>query len=689
MLTVSASFATDPIYWQPPTTPSGLSNNLQTGVCYYDATVDKYIVINSKSVWNGLTDPNPSMGFKYYNYDSLTFIEITGTSTNYQGLIQGIQTTYSMNAYYPSQKYRNSACNNVNPVPTCTSNQILVNGKCQCKPGYDPDYKFVDENNVEPAGTCHPKINCPPQMQYFWTDQATDITGIFKTTYYTCVPRTDLSDSDCASQGGSFYSKAKDTSDGTSQQMKYMMMYGEGCVNEKWLQDQAFASNFSFLMSGFIIGGIKPFPTSLAQKAVSEETLLLEYKNKSTDVPLSKYDPVVEDLGMGSDGVVGNVGFNPKDPTLDPETVSAYNKFLKDNGYLTDTKEVPSAPVNDLGVDPSVTSKMGDNFYKGDDVTKFGDNMLGSANMASKGVIPDLSPATSAPVGATVATKIDLNKYLNKTDVQSYPVAVVKQSEKTNVDGSVATVYKGKVTYPDATVADFTVNQTKSSMGTVNEVGYSYIVNTANGTKTFNGSYTTTTDPTTGAVTNTVNKPSTVTQVNNDGSVSTSTNAGSNSVETDKSTLPLNLTNIQNSLNQMNKTLTETKELLRDLVQYVPANKTAFDQALLNFDKGFNNFSLKLNDFVNFIGGFPPLIDNFKSQLDDLLAMFGDQPSLSLPGGQCPFPAHWYGKDFLVDPCLYVRPYRPIISVFLTFFATWVIFVFVIKYMFRIGLRGE
>ena len=576
------------------------------------------------------------------------------------------------------------------PTLTCTPNQILnpTTKQCDCKPGYFSE-NIQNEDGTATVGECKPKIDCPPQMQYFWTDQATDITGLFKTTYYTCVPRTDLSEPDCAAQGGTYYSKAKDTSDGTSGTFKYMMMYGEGCVNESWIKGDVFRQDFSFLMSGFILGALKPFPASLANKAVSEKQLLLEYKNKTGDFPLTKYEPVVEDLGIGSDGVVGNVGFYPKNAATDAENSSAFNKWLSDNGYISPTGEVTYPHVNDLGVDPSVASKMGDNFYKGYDVTKFGDNMLGSANMASKGAIPDLAPATSAPVGATVATKIDLSKYLNKTEVQSYPVAVVKQSEKTNVDGSVATVYKGKVTYPDATVADFTVNQTKSSTGTVNEVGYSYIVNTSNGTKTFNGSYTTTTDPTTGAVTNTVNKPSTVFQVNNDGSVSTRTNAGNDSVETDKSPSPINLTNIQNALNQMNKTLTETQTLVKDMIQHVPENTVAFQAALNNFKNGFNDLSLKINNFLDFLNGLPSLFDDLKIQLNDLLALFEDKPTLSLPSGDCPFYSSWYGQTVKVDPCMFVAPYRPILVIFLTFFMSVGVLLFALKFLFNVSLGGK
>ena len=69
MIFFSFLFSADPIYWQPPTTPTGLSNNLTVGVCYYDSTVDKFIVINSKYTEIGYVDNPPPEGyFNYYNY---------------------------------------------------------------------------------------------------------------------------------------------------------------------------------------------------------------------------------------------------------------------------------------------------------------------------------------------------------------------------------------------------------------------------------------------------------------------------------------------------------------------------------------------------------------------------------------------------------------------------------------------
>lgn len=592
-------------------------------------------------------------------------------------------------------------------VSSCSNGKILDNGicifpiqqcsenmkkspdgtACVCKDGYNPDdVTYDDAGSITTINTCKPKKNCPPQMKYFWTDKATDLFG-FQTEYYDCVPRTDLSEADCEAQGGEYFTRKKGIYDEGID--KYTLIYGEGCVNYSFLQKEAFWDNFSFLMSGFILNLGKQFPSSLVNKAISEKQLLLEYKNKQGEFPLTQYEPIVEDLGMTPEGVLGKIGFNPKNAASDVDTTSAYNKFLKDNGYIKDTSEVSSSPVNNVALSPELSQKLDDLFYKGGDELGFKDNMLGSANMNISGAMPDLSSASSAKVGAQVATKIDLNSYLVKNETKSYPVSLVKQYENTAPDGSVATSYKGTITYPDSTTANVTINQTKQSTGAVvNEVGYSYIVDTSNGTKTFNGSYTTTTDAT-GTVTNTVTKPSTVTQVNDDGSVSTSTNAGSSSVETDKTETAVNLSPITSRLDQIKTQLSQLqKEQLAEWEYTSP--KTAEATASLNkLVQAFTDFSLSLDTLLNFADGLVTDLKNLFQAFEDAKNMFDDKPTVSIPSGTCPFSisgANRTGgpvRTYTIDPCYFVAPRKPILTIFFTLLFSWLVIMFAIKHLFN------
>lgn len=668
---------------------SSLTAPLTTGVCYYDESTSLYYVPFSSSSTSEVNFGSQPSG---------KFLQVSNTST--LGTVWNIYTCrviggnnycYSdrSNVYIYTSRDQSSLCANVNPPLTCSENMKKSpdGTACVCKDGYNPDdVTYDDAGSITTINTCKPKKNCPPQMKYFWTDKATDLFG-FQTEYYDCVPRTDLSEADCEAQGGEYFTRKKGIYDEGID--KYTLIYGEGCVNYSFLQKEAFWDNFSFLMSGFILNLGKQFPSSLVNKAIPEKQLLLEYKNKQGEFPLTQYEPIVEDLGMTPEGVLGKIGFNPKNAASDVDTTSAYNKFLKDNGYIKDTSEVSSSPVNNVALSPELSQKLDDLFYKGGDELGFKDNMLGSANMNISGAMPDLSSASSAKVGAQVATKIDLNSYLVKNETKSYPVSLVKQYENTAPDGSVATSYKGTITYPDSTTANVTINQTKQSTGAVvNEVGYSYIVDTSNGTKTFNGSYTTTTDAT-GTVTNTVTKPSTVTQVNDDGSVSTSTNAGASSVETDKTETAVNLSPITSRLDQIKTQLSQLqKEQLAEWEYTSP--KTAEATASLNkLVQAFTDFSLSLDTLLNFADGLVTDLKNLFQAFEDAKNMFDDKPTVSIPNGTCPFSisgANRTGgpvRTYTIDPCYFVAPRKPILTIFFTLLFSWLVIMFAIKHLFN------
>lgn len=585
-----------------------------------------------------------------------------------------------------SPKIINSFGECVDATPTCTSNEQLdtATNICVCKGGYNRDYTGTDDNNLEPLTTCSPKKKCPDTMKYFWTDQATDILG-FQTEYYDCVPRTDLSEADCLSAGGTYLNI---DSDGASLNDKYISIYGLGCIDSKFVHDDVYWQNFSFLMSGFILHGVSAFPMKLASKAVKEDQLLLTYKQNNAN--LLTYEPEITDLVMGSDGVYAEIGLTAKNASTDAETLTAYNQFLKDNGYISSSSEIPYLPVNDLGIDSSVSSAM-NNMYKGGDEVSFSDAILGASKIADKSD----SFATmdeSLNIGATKTSSIDLSSLLNNaSNTKSFPVTSTVLEKTTSAAGEVTTKTLSKINYPDGTYSNVTTLATKFSDATTKyDIAISTPISTTNGTKTIEQSYTVTKNAS-GTTTNTITtKEPTITYTDSSGHTTTASNSSVDTATADKDlTTPLDLTNIQNALNQMNKTLTETKTLIKDAIEYVPANKADFDLALLNFKKGFSDFGLSLKDFLNFVGALPPIIDGFGDQLKDLLAMFDDKPDFSLPTGSCPFTAHWYGKYHEVDPCRYVYPYRPILVVFLTFFASWVIFLFVFKFMFRVNLRGE
>ena len=506
----------------------------------------------------------------------------------------------------------------------CTENmKISSDGTyCVCKDGYNPDDVIYDDaGSITTINTCKPKKNCPPQMKYFWTDKATDIFG-FQTDYYDCVPRTDLSDEECSNLGGTPMKWANDTSDGTSQEAKYMMMYGEGCVNSAFLADEAWSNNLSFIMGGALIGGVKPFPMSLAGKAVKPETLALEFKNAEAGTNLSNTKPEVIDLVMGSDGVYAEVGLTPKDASLDLDTMQTFNQWLKDNGLYGQTNkgyEYPSQPVNNLGVDEAVSSAM-NNMYKGGDEVSFSDNILGAAKVADKAD----SFATmdeSLNIGATKTFTIDLKSLLdNATSTKSYPVTTTVLDKSVSATGEVTTKTLSKINYPDGTYSNVTTLAQKFADATTKyDVTISTPISTTNGTKTLEQSYTVTKNAS-GQVTNTVaTKSPTISYTDSSGHTTTASNTSTTtSTQNQDKNSPIDLTNIQNALNQMNKTLTETKSMIKDLIEYKPSNLTQFDTSLQNFKNGFTDFSIASKFFCKFIINFTLLFQIFPRNIFSL-----------------------------------------------------------------------
>ena len=164
-----------------------------------------------------------------------------------------------------------------------------------------------------------------------------------------------------------------------------------------------------------------------------------------------------------------------------------------------------------------------------------------------------------------------------------------------------------------------------------------------------------------GVVTNRVPFPATVSFVDSSGSVTTQTNGtSSSSINTGTNQSPVNLGGIQSSLDKLNKQLSD----LSDYIKEAPKNIAEFNTALDNFKTNMNDWSLSLDNTVNFIGGFKDKFLGLENSLNDAIAKFDNKPEVKLPTGQCPFQAHWYGKSFTVDPCMFISPYRPILVVF-------------------------
>ncbi|NBL00543.1 MAG: hypothetical protein EOM50_21580 [Erysipelotrichia bacterium] len=373
--------------------------------------------------------------------------------------------------------------------------------------------------------------------------------------------------------------------------------------------------------------------------------------------------------------------------------MQTFNQWLKDNGLYGQTNkgyEYPSQPINNVGVDDAVSSAM-NNMYKGGDEVSFSNNILGAAKVADKAD----SFATmdeSLNIGATKTSTIDLKSLLdNATTTKSYPVTTTVLDKTTSATGEVTTKTLSKINYPDGTYSNVTTLAQKFADATTKfDVTISTPISTTNGTKTLEQAYTVTKNAS-GQVTNKVTtKEPTLTYTDSSGHTTTASNTSTKTAtENQDKASPIDLTNIQNALNQMNKTLTETKTLVKDMIEHIPANRTALDTALNNFKTGMSDLTLSLNNATDFVNGLLDTLNDLQKQLDNALDKFKDEPTISMPSGQCPFQANWYGQTFQVDPCKFVAPYRPIMVIFLTFFMSFAVLLFALKYLFNVSLGGK
>ncbi|MCZ6134056.1 hypothetical protein [Campylobacter ureolyticus] len=105
-----------------------------------------------------------------------------------------------------------------------------------------------------------------------------------------------------------------------------------------------------------------------------------------------------------------------------------------------------------------------------------------------------------------------------------------------------------------------------------------------------------------------------------------------------------------------------------------------------------SNLDVSINDAFNFLNGVKDDINSLMNDFDNALDVFKggiDEPKI--PNGICPFkisgPAPGSGKTniFEIDPCRLVSPYKSILTIFFTFWFSFEIIMFSLKYLFKVG----
>lgn len=545
-------------------------------------------------------------------------------------------------------------------VPKCAPNSTRQSdGTCECNSGYSGD-------------TCEPDISCPPSMKY-----ETKEFALF--TQKRCVPNPDITPQECANIAGAQYRTLSDYSVD-----RVPLFYGSGCYDTAYSQTAQINEVLDYAIAWM---PITPHPDDIVITALTKlfnsgknlwDDIVQAFKNSDDAIPpnLQTHEPLISNMRMGEDGIMYEITPTPR-LTNDAYNNAAYQKYLKDAG-IGPQDPTPPTGLNYPRVD--LPSDYDDLFYKGGGTTDFTNTMLGTANLTRDKVLPSLAGVGETQTQTVTSLKSNLNGI---TETATYPTTLQKVFENTMADGTIQASYKGHITYLDGTKTQLTINQLKHQDGsTTSTVKASYDFQTKQGTKIFNTEHTTTQNSM-GEILNSVKKPSTVTQVNTDGSVSTTTN-NPDPTTVSQTDPAVNIQPLFDQLKAMN-------EKIDEIMNFKPQEADAISNALKNLGLALTNWDVSIQDAFDFLTGAKDQITGFFDKFDEAKAVFEDEPTIDIPTGTCPF--NISGKNrtggptqtYTIDPCRYVAPYRPILSIFFTVLLTLGVLGFAFKHMFSVG----
>lgn len=302
----------------------------------------------------------------------------------------------------------------------------------------------------------------------------------------------------------------------------------------------------------------------------------------------------------------------------------------------------------------------------------------------------------------TINLDYDLNTMFKNADspTPNLPM-VIKQTGKTGNK----TTYKGVITTPDKSVIDIDIIETNTPTGEkVQDVELKYDYDTPSGKKKFTTGYINTIDSS-GKTTNSILKQSTTTDPNtgktslndSDGTSAPSSSPDLSSLNDSLSntnskidSLDKSLSKIDNKLGKINNTLDDIKAQQQREWNYNPGIDTSSAFASLRSEMA--KFDVSVNDAFNFLNNTKNDINNLMNDFNSALEVFEEGiETPKIPNGTCPFnisgPAPGSGKVnvFTIDPCRLVSPYKSILTIFFTFWFSFEIILFSLKYLFKVG----
>lgn len=576
-------------------------------------------------------------------------------SASYASDIPQYKFAFDETVYYGTQV-------NISYCTPCVSPLVLnSSGVCALPP--PPVCDFGYHNDTTPAKTCVPDKECPPAMKYF-----AQATGTFSFDIKTCLPNRDLTPTDCASKGGTYLTQFD-----SDPNQDLAMVVGTGCVDASYIANEYHAFGRSFLVSGLLpsinTAYLAKFGNTLFSGGKSVYDAIKNFFKSdpvASQQGLLTYQPEFIDLQIQADGTYAVMDWKVRNQVW--EDLTGGNANLKPYTVTT----------------PDVTPP---NVYLGGDIDVVENSLIGTKSFLDNPT-PLVVPSTS-PLNTVTTSTLDLKNSLYGTQTTPFNVTSTLVEKSTDTAGTLLTKTQSRINYPDGSSTNVTTLASRVASGeTTYTITASTPIKTTSGEAVYN-QVTTVTTNNVGAVTNTVNNAGSITTTNSSGHTFVTPNVANPALAPQTDTGTINLSNIQASLNQLNKTATETKTVLEDLVNHTPVNTPAFNTKIIEFSSGLADLSFSIDNGFNFVNGLKNSLSDLENQFNDAKTIFDNKPTITLQNGTCPFQSHWYGQTVTVDPCMFIAPYRSINAIFFTLIFSFAVLMFALKYLFDVRLGGK
>ncbi|MSN95989.1 hypothetical protein F1B92_02060 [Campylobacter sp. FMV-PI01] len=499
-----------------------------------------------------------------------------------------------------------------------------------------------------------------------------------------CLPNPNIDKKQCESMGMQYHS-CFDIFD--EREFFTCMRVPEGCYHQKTVNKykaEIKLDNDLFISSGFMFN----IPIQGIKNGLSSFSKFIKnlFKNPNPKFPnpnLLEYKPQIIDIKATNKGPVPVWSLKP----ATNEDIILNSLYLK-TGKIP--KDIKATNLKNIDKSPQELVTVPPKFSKFDLP-----NDLSISKMENNSFIAAKLKDNSKPIPTQnvkdkfidIKIEYDLSSMFKENNKPSsnLPIRIKKTFESPK-----KSQYEGKITTPDKSVIDIKINENFITPNRkIQDIELIYDYFSPSGKKRFTTGYVNTIDSS-GKISNSVPKQGKITDIKTKKTTTNKdlSNPPAQSLDLSKIQDFLNKTN--SKIDKLDKTISDIKAQKKTDWEYKP-NKD-IDSAFSSLRSEMANFEVSVNDAFNFLNNTKNDINKLMNDFNSALEIFEEGiEAPKIPNGICPFnisgPSPGSGKVnvFSIDPCEFVSPYKSILTLFFTFWFSFEIILFSLKYLFKVG----